>query len=91
MLFFRFESLLTHLFFYSRRKFPRVINWDSNECAMKIVTQCYRCKLEDVRDTNIDRMMKKFLSEMKLRYRIPPFMVEKYKDEICFMVEIDYT
>ena len=28
---------------------------------------------------------------MKQRYRIPPMLVEKYKDEPCFMVEIDFT
>ena len=35
--------------------------------------------------------MKKFQAQMKLRYRILPNMVEKYKDEICFMVETDTT
>lgn len=28
---------------------------------------------------------------MKLRYRIPPYMVEKYKDNLCLMVETDDT
>lgn len=28
---------------------------------------------------------------MKLIYKIPPSMVEKYRDDICFMVEIDTT
>ena len=28
---------------------------------------------------------------MKQRYKIPPSMVDKYKDEIWFMVEIDNT
>ena len=35
--------------------------------------------------------MKSFQVEMKQRYRIPPVLVEKYKDELCFMVEIDFT
>ena len=35
---FNFESLLTHLFFYVTKKFPKLINWDSRECAMKLVT-----------------------------------------------------
>lgn len=34
--------------------------------------------------------MKSFQMEMK-RYRIPPTLVEKYKDEICFMVETYFT
>ena len=28
---------------------------------------------------------------MKQRYRIPPVLVEKYKDELCFMVERYFT
>ena len=67
------------------------MNWDSDGCTMKMVTQCYRVRLENVKDSDIDRMMKRFQSKMKLRYRIPPFMVEKYKDVICFMVETDTT
>ena len=35
--------------------------------------------------------MKSFKIEMKKRYRIPPTLMEKYKDELCFMVEIDFT
>ena len=28
---------------------------------------------------------------MKRRYIIPPILVEKYKEDICFMVETDFT
>ena len=35
--------------------------------------------------------MKSFKEKIKQRYRIPPVLVEKYKDELCFMVEIDFT
>ena len=51
----------------------------------------YREKLENVRDHDIDRVMKIFQIEMKKRYRIPPSLVKKYKQDICFMVEIDHT
>ena len=47
--------------------------------------------MENVRDFDIDRMMKSFQTEMKKRYRIPPSLVEKYKQDICFMVETDHT
>ena len=57
---------------------------------MQIVTQVYISKLEIVRDNDIDRMMKSFQAEMKQRYRIPPVLIEKYTDELCFMVEIDF-
>ena len=58
---------------------------------MQIITRAYITKPETVRDNVIDRMMKSFQAEMKQRYRIPPVLVEKYKDELCFMVEIDFT
>lgn len=35
--------------------------------------------------------MKSFQSEIQRRFKIPPSLVEKYKDDICFMVEIDVT
>ena len=35
--------------------------------------------------------MKTFKVEMKQRYKIPPMLMEKYKDEICFMVETNFT
>ena len=49
-------------------------NYNSNECLMKMVTRCYRARLEDAKNRDIDRMMKKFQSEMKLGH-------------LCFMVE----
>lgn len=55
------ESLLTHLFFYTTKKFPGVVIWDSNECAMKFVTQSYRSKPKNVRDIDIDRMVNIFI------------------------------
>ena len=36
-------------------------------------------------------MMKNFQTEIAQRYRIPPSMVEKYKDKIYFMMETDNT
>ena len=35
--------------------------------------------------------MKYFQTKVKQRYRVPLALVEKYKDELCFMVEIDFT
>ena len=36
-------------------------------------------------------MMKSFQIDMKKRFRIPPTIVEKYSQEIRFMVERDFT
>ena len=42
-------------------------------------------------DYDIDKMIKCFQTKMRKRYRIPPSLVEKYKKDIFFMVEIDFT
>ena len=88
---FRFESLLTQSFFYVAKKFPGITNWDASECAMQTITHAYRARLEIVRDNDIDRIMEYFQDKMKERYMIPPVLVEKYKDELCFMVETDFA
>ena len=62
---FRFESLLTHIFFYTAKKFHGISNWDGNECVMQTITCAYRSKLETYRDNDIDRMMKSFQAKMK--------------------------
>ena len=67
------------------------MNWDGSECAMQTITCAYRARPEIVRDNDIDRIMKSFQVEMKQRYRIPPTLVEKYRDKLCFMVKIDFT
>ena len=58
---------------------------------MQLIAPTYRSKMESVTDNDIDKMMKSFQVEMKQRYRIPPILIEKYKDELCFMVETDFT
>ena len=83
---FRFKSLLTHIFFYSIKKFPSIKVWNENEYAMLQITQAYKSIPKVVRDNDLDKIMKSFQIEMKKRYRIPPTLVEKYKDELCFMV-----
>ena len=35
---FRFESLITHIFFYAIKKFPAIIVWNENECTMQQIT-----------------------------------------------------
>ena len=87
---FRFESLLTYLFFQETKKFLKMTSWDSNEYTMKIFTQCYGPDLKML-ETDTNKMMKNFQMEMRQRCRTPPIMAEKYKDEICFMVETDTT
>ena len=68
-----------------------MLHWYGNECAIQLVTHAYRAKLEHVSDQDIDRMIKGIQTKMKKRYRIPPSLVERYKDDIYFMVETYFT
>lgn len=45
----------------------------------------------DKMDERATLILKTFQSEMKLRSRIPKSVVEKYKDELCFMVDTNFT
>ena len=41
---FKFESLLTHIFFYPAKKFLGISIWNGSECIMQTITQAYRSK-----------------------------------------------
>ena len=47
--------------------------------------------METIKDSDIDKMMKGFKARMKRIFIIPLALVEKYKEDICFMVETDFT
>ena len=57
---FKFGSLLMHIFFCAAMKFLGISHWDTNECAMQLVTRAYREKLEMVKDYDINQIMKVF-------------------------------
>ena len=58
---------------------------------MQLIIPAYGSRPKVVKDNDNDSIMKSFQAEMKQRYRIPPTLVDIYKDELCFMVEIDFT
>ena len=57
---FRFGSLLTHIFFNASKSFLGILHWEGNKCAMQLITRVYRGKLETIRDSDINKMMKGF-------------------------------
>ena len=65
--------------------------WNGDKCSIILITYNYRRQLEERIVEDITRMIKSFYPEMKKRFRILASLAEKYKDEICFMVEIDVT
>lgn len=65
--------------------------WNNNQCTMNLVTYYYRNNCEERIVEDIKKMIKNFQVAMKQRYRISPSLVEKYKDDICFMIETNVT
>lgn len=90
---FRLEGLLTHLFFKVIRKFPSMLDkiWDNNQCTMNLVTHYYHKHPKENITIDIARLIKSFEVAMKQRYIIPPTLVDKYSNDICFIVEIGVT
>ena len=58
---------------------------------MELITKYYRKQPKDKIPNEISRMVKYIQAEMKQRFKILKYVVEKNKDDICFMVEIDFT
>lgn len=90
---FRFSSLITYMFFDLIRRFPFTIgdDWNDGKTTMERINQVYMRHLIDKVNESVVLVIKTFQSLMKNRSRIPQSIVEKYKNEICFMVDTDFT
>lgn len=90
---FRFSSLITYMLFQLLRRFPYIIgeDWNDNTNTMDIINKVYLRHPVDKVNESTTLVMKTFKNQMRKRSRIPPVIVEKYKNEICFMVDIDFT
>ena len=63
----------------------------SDRCTMdKISEVCKRHPANKVLD-NGNLIMRTFQNEMKQRFRISPTIVDRFKEDICILVDIDYT
>lgn len=90
---FRFGSLITYLFFQILKRFSNMpqSKWKSDKCKMELMSRYYRKTSEDHMVSNINSLIRTFQTKMKKRVRIPKTVVEKYKEEICFMAKTDKT
>jgi hypothetical protein len=89
---FRFGSLIVNIFFHVVHNFlgMHLTAWNSNPTTIQI-SKYYIVQDNTWLDGVIYGQLKTFKIEMKQRKRIPREIVEKYKDKVCFMVEIDNT
>ena len=82
------------MFFHFIKIFPfrSVIEILSNDkCTMEKITEMHNKYPIDKINDSANFIIKTFQNEMRERYRVPPPMVEKFKDDICFMIDIGFT
>lgn len=87
----KFGSLLVCMFFYFEKFFPSVgkVVWELHRPITHQINDFIK-KLGDNFNDIMDDYFCKFQEKMHNKYRIPPQLVEKYKDNICFEVDTDY-
>lgn len=81
------------MFFHLLRIFPYTIgdDWNDNRTTTDKINKVYLRHPIDKVNESATLVIKTFQNQMKKRSRIPQAIVEKYKNEICFMVETDFT
>ena len=80
------------IFFYVQKSFPSIaqVVWD----RIKPVTKKINDFIEQLGvnfETILDGYFEEFKGKMKNMKRIPKLVVNHYYDDICFIVDIDYT
>lgn len=91
---FRFQSLINHILFHVLQIFPYLSVTEiksSDRCTMEKITDvCRRHPLDKILDSG-NLIMKTFQNEMRLRFIIAPAIVDRFKDDICIMVDTNFT
>lgn len=84
----KFGSLLVCMFFYFEKLSPSVskVVWELHRPITHQINNFIK-KLGDNFNDIMDDYFSKFQEKMHNRYQIPPKLVEKYKDDICFEVD----
>ena len=88
----KYGAILVCIFFYVQREFPTFgkLNWKSNRLGIEKIND-----LIEQFGNNFDSILSSYFEEfkkvMKGRMRIPVSLVEKYVQDICFLVDEDYT
>lgn len=91
---FRFQSLINHVFFHVLKRFPflsvaKIMSTD--KCTMEKVTDVWRRHHEDKILESRNLIMKTFQNEMRTRFRIAPEIVDRFKNDICVMMDTNQT
>ena len=85
-------AILVCIFFYVQNEFPSFgkVGWKTNRLVVAQVNEY----IEQM-GTNFEALMTSYLEDfkktMKKRLRIPVSLVEQHVNDVCFLVDIDYT
>ena len=91
---FIFQLLINHMFFHVLTIFLYLLVTNimsSDRCTMEnIIEVCRRHLVDNILDSG-NLIMKRFQNEMRQRFRIVPTIVDKFKEDICVMVNTNFT
>ena len=88
----KFGSILVCIFFYVQNEFPSFgkLGWKTNRSVAMQINE-YIEKMGDNFESLMTSYIEDFKKSMKQRLRILVSLVEKHYNDICFLVDIDYT
>lgn len=88
----KFGAILVCIFFYFQNEFPSFgkVAWKTDRIGISQVNN-YIEQLGDNFDSIMTSYYEDFKKIMKQRTRIPVSLVEKHVNDICFLVDIDFT
>jgi hypothetical protein len=87
---YKFGSLLVCLFFYVQKFFPSkgAVVWRKDPPILYQINE-FIVEIGENFEKVLDNYFEDFKERMNKRFRIPPKLVEDYKDDVCFMVDCD--
>ena len=88
----KFDSVLVYIFFYVMEEFPSIgkVNWKSNKSTITQINE-YIEQMGDNFEAQMTSNFEDSKKSMKQRLRILVSLVEQHINDICFLVDIDYT
>ena len=88
----KFGSLLICIFFYVQKFFPSkgTVEWRKDTPVLYQINE-FIAEMGENFESIMDSYFEEFRKKMNNRFRIPPKLVDDYKEEVCFMVDTDYV
>ena len=88
----KFGSLLICIFFYVQKFFPSkgTMEWRKDTPVLYQINE-FIAEMGENFESIMDGYFEEFRKKMNNRFRIPPKLVDDYKEEVCFLVDTNYV